>query len=193
MKVYVWYQQNVIYSTNNYLPLQTIISTCSEKFRKISEKTFQVVSFQSKMAALECQSVIFLKGLCQWRFLQKFSQLWTAASEQFKIASSDLIQFLITGIFSAGLEHTLYKISVTMRYLENRTQRIFNNSIKQKQKLGSPVHCREPRFQRPNLRPESRNFGIPRKMMFLDLIFSLCFQISRKLGVNNNICSFLIT
>ena len=112
---------------------------------------------------------------------------------KFKIASSDLIQFLIIEIFSAGFEHTLYKISVTMRSLENRTQRIFNNSIKQKQKLGSPVHCREPRFQRPNLRPESRNFGIPRKMMFLDLIFSLCFQISRKLGVNNNICSFLIT
>ena len=167
MKVYVWYQQNVIYSTNNYLPLQTIISTCSEKFRKISEKTFQVVSFQSKMAALECQSVIFLKGLCQWRFLQKFSQLWTAASEQFKIASSDLIRFLITGIFSAGLEHPLYKISVTMRYLENRTQRIFNNSIKQKQKLGSPVnksvHCREPRFQRPTLASRIQEFRYTQK------------------------------
>ena len=163
MKVYVWYQQNVIYSTNNYLSLQTIISTCSEKFRKISEKTFQVVSFQSKMAALDCQSVIFLKGLCQWRFLQKFSQLQTAASGQFKIASSDLIQFLITGIFSAGLEHTLYKISVTMRYLENCTQRIFNNSIKQKQKLGSPVHCREPRFQRPTLASRIQEFRYTQK------------------------------
>ena len=111
---------------------------------------------------------------------------------KFKIASSDLIQFLIIEIFSAGFEHTLYKISVTMRSLENRTQRIFNNSIKQKQKLGSPVnksvHCREPRAQHlgpsvqspdssvQHLRPESRNSSVPRKMMFLDLIFSFVFK-----------------
>ena len=49
-----------------------------------------------------------------------------------------------------------------MRYLENCTQRIFNNSIKQKQKLGSPVnksvHCREPRFQRPTLASRIQEF-----------------------------------
>ena len=111
------------------LPLK---SGCSKKSCKISKKAF-LVAFS----------------------LETFENWWLcmAASKQFKIASFHLIQFLMIVIVSAGvlshvtrkvhikiLQHSLYRISVTMRSLENHTQRIFNNSIKQNQKLGSPVN-----------------------------------------------------
>ena len=47
----------------------------------------------------------------------------------------------------AILEHTFCRISRTMRLLEGLTQINFNDSIKQNQKLLSPVNMRVPRVQ----------------------------------------------
>ena len=136
--------------------------------------------FWYEMVALDCQSVIFLKeDSVTGIFFRNFRNgwLWTDASEEFKLASFDLIQLLIKAIFQmvffyivtpwrsmvtrnvyikvlklAVLEHILYRISVTMRSSEYCTQRSFNNSVVQNQVLGFPVkksvHCLE--------RPESR-------------------------------------
>ena len=63
----------------------------------------------------------------------------------------------------AILEHTFYRISINMRFFEDITQIIFNDSIKQNQKLGSPVNRRALRVQMisGSVHPEgTQNMGI---------------------------------
>ena len=115
------------------------------------KKTLLVVLFWYEMVALDCQSVIFLKeDSVTGIFFRNFRNGWllTDASEEFKLASFDLIQLLIKSIFQmvffyivtpwrsmvtrnvhikvlklAVLEHILYRISVTIRSSEYCTQR----------------------------------------------------------------------
>ena len=78
--------------------------------------------------------------------------LFTAASEESEIAAFHVIRFLthnknsfrysfLTELKISKNSHlrayTLYRISLTMRSLEIRTQRIFNYLTKQNMKLGS--------------------------------------------------------
>lgn len=106
--------------------LQSFISTCSENFRKIYKKTLMLESFQFKITILNSQPIFFLKEeLYRLCFLGKFSKL-DGSGQKFLT----FIQFEIP--FSQYMQ-----ISMAVKFLEDLTQSIFSDSIKQNQKLGS--------------------------------------------------------
>ena len=106
--------------------------------------------------------------------------------------------------------YTLYRISVIIRSLQIRTQRIFNNLIKQNQKVSSDSVLKKSttvssfqnpasKLQRPtsrnqhpessvqHLRPESRNSGMP-----FSPRDNLLSDLSRHLNQMSFNCFFLI-
>ena len=116
-------------------------------FRKISKKTFLVESFQYIIATLNSQRRTLTPVFSGKVFENGW--LWMAASEQSETAACNVIWFLTIKISSSNIKFlkitTSEPILVTMRSLEILTQRIFNNLIKQNQKLilfwTSPQQC----------------------------------------------------
>ena len=127
-----------------------MISRCYGNFRRFS----RIHLWWSHFCIKETE-ILPIERIYHWhflfgKFLKIFEKVLTAPSEQLGTVAFDVFQFFIITISAtlnvnkkilhvALLELTPYRISMPVSFLENLTQIIFSDSLKQNQQLACTV------------------------------------------------------